>query len=176
MIKSSLLFIIILILLPMTETVHINYTFQELFGGDLKVHGMGILVNSTKFSVSEVGEYNVTFIMYCNISNPSDYVQIIIILNNVTGERVVESSVVVMSYKVYLDKKNDLEIQIRKLGTGYFTISRNSTMSLTKLSESNESTGNISTENQLFLKIIAVTSMALPIAIRFIQIRRRRGG
>lgn len=174
MIKYTLLIIILLALTPMTNQEIITLTFSEIFEGDISIYGIGIIRNETTFNTTVEGIYNASITLYCNSSNTKTYVKITIWINNKSREVIFAKSPIRTYLIVSIKESNLIVLEIYKLGTGFFSILSNSTITLKKINQPNQLDNNSNKKPEI-IKIIAVLSLLIPIVIRVIQVKKRRG-
>ncbi len=172
--RYALFLILLLILVPMSNQGKVTLTFGEIFGGDITIHGVGIIRNETTFNISDAGIYNVSITLYCNNSNTNSYVKITISINNESSEALFERNPVKLSLRVLLAKSNSITVEIYKLSTGLFSILSNSTITLTKINQEN-TPANTSNHKSPLIEIVAILSLSVPIIIRMIQVKKKGG-
>ncbi len=172
--KYTWLLIILLVLVSTTNQNNVTLSFQELFGGDIIVYGVGISVNKTTFLINDKGVYNASITLYCNNSGFNNYVKITLRINNESVETVFETTPIKLSVKVYLSYNNSIEVIIYKLGTGFFSILSNSTLMLTKIIQGS-APENGAVKKSFLLEMAAILSILTPIIIRIIQVKKKRG-
>jgi len=175
MIRYALLIIVLLTLTPMVDQNVVVLTFEEIFGGDISIYGVEIIRNETTFNMTIEGTYNASIILYCNNSDAENYVKITVWINNESKEAIFEKSPIKLSLEVYINKTNLISLEIYKLGTGFFSILRNSTITLRKINQANQPENNSNQKSEM-MGIIAILSLLIPIMIRVIQVKKKKRG